>query len=49
VTDLGGYADVVMQGGKLKKGLTNELTDKEVDELAKHYNIKNYHGCFIDR
>jgi len=48
VTDLGGYADVVMQGGKLKKGLTNELTDKEVDELAKHYNIKNYHGCFID-
>ena len=48
VTDLGGYADVVMQGGKLKKGLTNELTDKEIDELAKHYNIKNYHGCFID-
>jgi hypothetical protein len=48
VTDLGGYADVVMQGGKLKKGLTNELTDKEIDTLAKHYNIKNYHGCFID-
>ena len=48
VTDLGGYADVVMQGGKLKKGLSNELTDKELDELVEHYEIKNYHGCFID-
>ena len=45
VTDLGGYADVVMQGGSLNK---NDLTNKEIDELVKHYKIKNYHGCYID-
>ena len=44
VTDLGGYADVVLQGGSL----SNELTNGEIDELVKHYNIKKYHGCFID-
>ena len=44
VTDLGGYADVVMQGGSL----SNELTNGEIDELVKHYKIKRYHGCFID-
>ena len=44
VTDLGGYADVVMQGGSL----SNELTNGEIDELVKHYKIKKYHGCFID-
>jgi hypothetical protein len=44
VTDLGGYADVVMQGGSL----SNELTDAEIDDLVKLYKIKNYHGCFID-
>ena len=44
VTDLGGYADVVMQGGSL----SNELTNGELDELVKHYKIKKYHGCFID-
>jgi len=44
VTDLGGYADVVMQGGTL----SNELTNLEIDDLVKHYNIKNYHGAFID-
>ena len=44
VTDLGGYADVVMQGGTL----SNELTNGEIDELVKHYKIKKYHGCFID-
>ena len=44
VTDLGGYADVVMQGGTL----SNELTNKQIDELVKHYKIKNYHGCYID-
>jgi hypothetical protein len=48
VTDLGGYADVVMQGGKLKKGLSNELTNNELLQLVKHYKIKNYHGAFID-
>jgi hypothetical protein len=45
VTDLGGYADVVMQGGSIHK---NDLTNKEIDELVKHYKIKNYHGCYID-
>ena len=44
VTDLGGYADVVMQGGTL----SNELTNKQIDELVKHYKIKKYHGAFID-
>ena len=45
VTDLGGYADVMMQGGSLHK---NDLSNKEIDELVKHYKIKNYHGCYID-
>ena len=44
VTDLGGYADVVLQGGSL----SNELTNGEIDELVEHYKIKKYHGCFID-
>jgi hypothetical protein len=44
VTDLGGYADVVMQGG----ALSNDLTNKEIDELVKYYKIKKYHGCYID-
>ena len=44
VTDLGGYADVVMQGGTL----SNELTNGEIDDLVEHYKIKKYHGCFID-
>jgi len=44
VTDLGGYADVVMQGG----ALSNELSNKDLDQLAKHYKIKKYHGCFVD-
>ena len=48
VTDLGGYADVVMRGGTLKKGLSNELTNGELSELVKHYKIKKYHGAFID-
>ena len=48
VTDLGGYADVVMQGGTLKKGLSNELTNKQLNDLVKYYNIKNFHGCYID-
>jgi hypothetical protein len=48
VTDLGGYADVVMQGGALRKGLSNELTNDELSQLVKHYKIKKYHGAFID-
>ena len=45
VTDLGGYADVVMQGGSIHM---NDLTNKEIDELVKYYKIKKYHGCYID-
>ena len=43
VTDLGGYADVVMRGGSIKKGLSNELTNGELSQLVKHYKIKKYH------
>jgi hypothetical protein len=48
VTDLGGYADVVMRGGSIKHRLSNELTNGELSELVKHYKIKKYHGAFID-
>jgi len=48
VTDLGGYADVMMQGGSVSKRLSNELTNDELSQLVKHYKIKNYHGAFID-
>jgi hypothetical protein len=48
VTDLGGYADVVMQGGSISKRLSNELTNDELSQLVKHYKIKKYHGAFID-
>ena len=41
VTDLGGYADVVMQGGSL----SNELTNGEIDELVQHYKINKHHRC----
>ncbi len=44
VTDLGGYADVVMQGGTLKKRISNELTNGELSQLVKHYKIKNIMG-----
>ena len=44
VTDLGGYADVIMQGGSLNK---NDLTNKEIDELVKHYKIKIIMGVIL--
>ena len=47
VTDLGGYADWALQGGKIN-GLSNQLSDTELEELVQHYNIKNYHGAHID-
>ena len=47
ITDLGGYADVVLQGGSIN-GLSNELTNGEIDELVEHYKIKKFHGCHID-
>jgi hypothetical protein len=48
VTDLGGYADVILQGGSVSKQLSNELTNNELSELVKHYKIKIYHGAYID-
>ena len=51
VTDLGGYADVVLKGGMLKKlkarGFSNELTNFEIDELVKHLKIPGFLGCYI--
>ena len=47
VTDLGGYADVIMQGGTIS-GQSNQLSDTELQELVQHYKIKNYHGSYID-
>ena len=45
VTDLGGYADVIMQGGSLNK---NDLTNKEIDELVKHYKMRYECNAFWD-
>ena len=47
ITDLGGYADVIMQGGTIS-GQSNQLSDTELQELVQHYKIKNYHGAYID-
>jgi hypothetical protein len=48
ITDLGGYADVILQGGSISKRLSNELTNHELSQLVKHYKIKKYHGAYID-
>jgi len=51
VTDLGGYTDVVLQGGLVKQmragNLSNELTNTDIDNLAKQFNIPNFLGCYI--
>jgi len=51
VTDLGGYGDVVLRGGLIKAmragKLSNELTDADIDNLAKQFKIPNFLGCFI--
>jgi len=51
VTDLGGYADVVLKGGLVKQmragNLSNELTNDDIDNLAKQFNIPKFKGCFI--
>jgi hypothetical protein len=48
VTDLGGYADVILQGGSISKQLSNELSNNELSQLVQYYGIKNYHGAYID-
>jgi hypothetical protein len=51
VTDLGGKFDALLKGGMLKKmrarGLSNELTDGEIEELIEHLKIPGFLGCFI--
>jgi hypothetical protein len=51
VTDLGGIADVVLKGGLIKNmrsgNLSNELTDTDIDDLAKQFKIPKFKGCFI--
>jgi hypothetical protein len=51
VTDLGGYADVVLKGGLIKNmragNLSNELTDTDIDSLVLQLKIPNFKGCFI--
>jgi len=51
VTNLGGYADVVLQGGLIKQmkagNLSNELSNSEIDDLVHELKIPNFRGCFI--
>ena len=51
ITDLGGYADVVLQGGLIKQmragNLSNELTNTDIDDLAKQFKIPKFLGCFV--
>jgi hypothetical protein len=51
VTDLGGYADVVLKGGLIKNmragKLSNELTNDDIDDLAKQFKIPKFKGCFL--
>ena len=52
VTDLGGYGDVVLRGGLIKalkagKLSNNELTDADIDDLAKQFKIPKFKGCFL--
>jgi len=44
LTDLGGYANAVFQGGALHR--SNELSNFDIDHLMAHYRIP-YHGCYI--
>jgi hypothetical protein len=51
VTDLGGYADVVLKGGLIKHmragNLSNELSNSDIDNLAKQFKIPNFLGCVM--
>jgi hypothetical protein len=51
VTNLGGYADVVLQGGLIKQmkagNLSNELSNSDIDLLVHELKIPNFRGCFI--
>ena len=45
VTNLGGSADIIMQGGSVKMR-SNELTNTDIGNLMRHYKVP-YHGCYI--
>jgi hypothetical protein len=51
VTDLGGYADVVLKGGLIKSmragNLSNELSNTDIDDLARKFKIPNFLGCVM--
>lgn len=51
VTNLGGYADVVLKAGLIKNmrsgNLSNELTNTEIMDLVGQLKIPNFRGCFI--
>lgn len=51
VTNLGGYADVVLKGGLIKHlklgSLSNELTDRDINDLVKQLKIPHFKGCFL--
>lgn len=44
LTDLGGYFNAAVQGGKLKIGGNNVTTSDDIDHMCS--NIRNYRGCF---
>ena len=44
LTDLGGYFNAMIQGGKLKIGGNNVTTSDDIDDMCS--NIRNYRGCF---
>ena len=46
LTDLGGYASALLQGGDLINKFSNELTNYEINDLMKHYKLP-FHGCYI--
>jgi hypothetical protein len=51
VTNLGGYADVVLRGGLIKQmragNLSNELTNTEIMDLVSHLKIPHFKGCVL--
>jgi len=51
VTDLGGKFDVVLKGGLIRAmragNLSNELSNSDIDDLAKQFKIPHFKGCFI--
>jgi hypothetical protein len=51
VTNLGGYADVLLKGGLLHHmragNLSNELSDKDIMDLVRQLKIPHFKGCFL--